>query len=84
MAEPKKAEKAPEKSSSPEAKSGSVKIAHMSLAQVEEAVDKTEKQMGGLHSKYAKALVAHMENLFQKVSFDPHSLAEDEPFHKAA
>ncbi len=86
MAESKKTEKHEKpvevKSSSDKVKH--CKISRMDLKQVEAALAKVEKEMGGLHSQYARMLVARMESLFQKVSFQPKMAAKDKTLKRAA
>jgi hypothetical protein len=66
MAEEKKAaDEAPKNTESTDASAGvkSTKVSHMTLAEVEKAIDLTQKQMGGLTSRYGRALVAQREVL---------------------
>lgn len=60
---PKKVEKASKPAGSPDSKPRHVKISKMTLAQVEEAIERTQKQMGGPHSSYALSLAARRDSL---------------------
>ena len=66
MADEKKAaDEAPKAEVAAETLAGSksVKISHMTLPEVEKAMELTQKQMGGLTSRYGRALVAQREVL---------------------
>lgn len=69
MAEEKKqTEKADVPEKNDDAKSGQVKISHMNLAELEQTLEKTRKQMGGLSSRYGRALLARKAVLTQAKS----------------
>ncbi|MFA6601172.1 MAG: hypothetical protein WCU74_09225 [Candidatus Omnitrophota bacterium] len=40
-----------------------IKVSHMSLAEVEKAMETTRKQMGGLTSRYGRSLLGRLEVL---------------------
>ena len=56
--QPAKETKQPETAARPESEKGQVKISRMTLAEVEKAIEQTQKQMGGLTSHYARTLLA--------------------------
>ena len=67
----KKQVEAPQKESpkpKPEKEDGkkSIKISQMSLAEIDLAIQETEKHMGGLWSRYGKILVARREFLLSQ------------------
>lgn len=55
---PVKETKPTEAATKPDSEKGQVKISRMSLAEVEKAIEQTQKQMGGLTSHYARTLLA--------------------------
>ncbi len=52
-----------------EAKPRHLKISRMSLRDIEQALEGAQRHMGGLHSQYARALLARKEFLTQSTAF---------------